>query len=103
MQLSLKRLTLLAPRELEDALVAAMLAMQPDVPSFTTTPASGHGEPFVAARIEEQVRGRVDRAMLWLVLPTEDVERVLTTLRERVPSPDIIWWLEPVDAMGRLA
>lgn len=103
MSLSLKQLTVLAPRDLEDALLATVLDMQPPVPGFTTTQVSGHGERFDGTRVQEQVRGRIDRAMMWLVLPSEDVERVLATLRERLPNPDIVWWVVPVDAMGRLA
>lgn len=103
MSLSLKRLTVLAPRDLEDALLAVVLDMQPALPGFTTTHVSGHGERFDGTRVQEQVRGRVDRAMMWLVLPTEDVERVLAKLRERMPNPDVVWWVEPVDAIGRLA
>ena len=100
---SLKRLTVLAPRDLEDALLAVVLDMQPALPGFTTTHVSGHGERFDGSSVQERVRGRVDRAMMWLVLPTEDVERVLAKLRERMPNPDIVWWVEPVDAIGRLA
>jgi nitrogen regulatory protein PII len=103
MSLPLKRLTVLAPRDLEASLLAAVLDLQPAVPGFTTTHVSGHGERFEGTRVKEQVRGRVDRVMMWLVLPAEDVERVLTQLRRCIPNPDIVWWMEPVDAMGRLA
>ncbi len=103
MSLSLKRLTVFVPRDLEDALLAVVLDMHPALPGFTTTHVSGHGERFDDTSVQEQVRGRVDRVMMWLVLPTEDVERVLAKLRERMPNPDIVWWLEPVDAIGRLA
>lgn len=102
MSLSLKQLTILVPRDLEDALLATVLDMQPAVPGFTTTHVSGHGERFDATRVQEQVRGRVDRTMMWLVLPSEAVERLLATLREQMPNPDVIWWVEPVEAMGRL-
>ncbi len=103
MSLALKRLTVLAPRDLEDALLAIVLDMQPALPGFTTMHVSGHGERFDGTRVQEQVRGRVDRAMMWLVLPGEDVERVLAKLRARMPNPDVVWWVEPVDAIGRLA
>ncbi|NII11375.1 DUF3240 family protein [Oleiagrimonas sp. C23AA] len=102
MSLDLKRLTVLAPRDLEDVLLAAVLEMRPAVPGFTSTHVAGHGEHFDGARVQEQVRGRIDRAMMWLVLPAEDVERVLVQLRARMPHPDIVWWVEPVESMGRL-
>ncbi len=102
MNLTLKRLTLLVPRDLEDAMLAAVLDLRPPIAGFTTTHVSGHGERFDGTTVQEQVRGRVDRTLLWVVLPAEAVERVLDQLRQRIAHPDIVWWLEPVDAMGRL-
>ncbi|KGI76678.1 DUF3240 family protein [Oleiagrimonas soli] len=99
----LKRLTILAPRDLEDAVLETLLDMQPALPGFTALAVSGHGEDFEGAGVQEQVRGRIDRSMVWLVLPEDDVERTLTQLRRRMPHPGILWWVEPVDAMGRLA
>ncbi len=103
MNLSLKRLTVLVPRDLETTMLEALLEMQPTVPGFTTLAVSGHGERFEGTRVQEQVRGRIDRSMTWLVLPEEDVERVLAQLRRHISNPDVVWWVEPVDAMGRLA
>lgn len=103
MNLSLKRLTVLAPRDLEDNVLEALLEMQPALPGFTTLAVSGHGERFEGTRVQEQVRGRIERSMTWLVLPEEDVERVLAQLRRCMSNPDVVWWVEPVDAMGRLA
>lgn len=99
----LKRLTMIAPREQEDALVAALLEMQPALPGFTTMPVAGHGEGFAQASVHECVRGRIDRLLLWLVLPGEDVQRVLEVIGRQLPHSQIVWWIEPVDAMGRLA
>ena len=62
-------------------LLEALLEMQPALPGFTTMAVSGHGERFEGTRVQEQVRGRIDRCMTWLVLPQEDVERVLDQLR----------------------
>jgi len=103
MSLELKRLTILATRDLEDAVVEALLEMQPSLPGFTTMAVSGHGERFEGTSMQEQVRGRIERSMTWLVLPQEDIERVLDQLRRCMPHPDIVWWVEPVDVMGRLA
>ncbi len=103
MNLSLKRLTVLTPRDLEDAVLQVLLEIQPPVPGFTVMHVSGHGERFDDTTVREKVHGRVGRVMIWLVLPAEDVERVLARLRERIENPDVVWWLEPVEAMGRLA
>lgn len=103
MNLSLKRLTVLAPHDLEEAVLETLLEIRPALPGFTTLAVSGHGEGFEDARVQEQVRGRIQRSMTWLVLPEEDVERVLDRLRRKMPHPSIVWWVEPVDAMGKLA
>lgn len=99
----LKRLTLVAPRELEAALLAALLELEPALPGFTTVAVEGHGEGFVDASTHERVRGRIDRLLLWLVLPADGVQRVLARLELRLPHSQLVWWVEPVDAMGRLA
>lgn len=99
---ALKRLVLLAARELEEPLLDTLLDMRPALPGFTTLAASGHGERFDDASVRECVQGRVDRCLLWLVLPAADVARVLAELREKLPHPDIVWWIEPVEDMGRL-
>ncbi|WP_267221624.1 DUF3240 family protein [Dyella silvae] len=103
MPTELKRLTLVAPRNLEEELVTILLGMQPALPGFTTTPVAGHGENFDGASVHERVRGRIDRVLLWLVLPADAVMRVVTTLTGTLPNSDVVWWIEPVETMGRLA
>lgn len=98
----LKRLTILAPIVLEEPLVDALLNLRPALPGFTTMNASGHGARFDDASIRERVRGRIERSLLWLVLPADDVSRVLQHLRSSMPHPEIVWWVEPVESMGRL-
>lgn len=100
---NLKRLTVLVPVDLGDTLLEALLDLRPALPGFTTLFVSGHGERFDGASVRERVRGRIERRMAWLVLPAEDVDRVLQQLRERMPNPDAVWWVEPVERMGRLA
>jgi hypothetical protein len=101
--MNLKRLTLIAPRELEDALTAILLEMEPTLPGFTTVAVAGHGESFTYASTRERVHGRIDRLMLWLVLPTESAKHVLAQIERLLPQSRIIWWLEAVEARGRLA
>lgn len=99
---ALKRLTLVAPRHLEEALVSILLDMQPALPGFTSAPVAGHGQGFEGASTAECVRGRIDRVLLWLVLPEESVDRVVTHLDIQLPRSDVVWWVEPVERMGRL-
>lgn len=99
----LKRLTLVAPRTLEEELVSILLDMQPALPGFTTAHVAGHGEGFERARVAERVQGRIERVLLWLVLPGATVDRVLSRLCEALPQSEVVWWVEPVEKMGRLA
>lgn len=99
----LKRLTLVAPRALEEDLVSVLLEMQPALPGFTAARVAGHGEGFERARIAERVQGRIDRVLLWLVLPASTVDRVISRLCTALPQSDVVWWVEPVERMGRLA
>jgi nitrogen regulatory protein PII len=100
---ALKRLTLVAPRALEANLASILLEMQPALPGFTTAHVAGHGEGFERARVVERVQGRIERVLLWLVLPAETVDRVLSRLCEALPHSEVVWWVEPVEKMGRLA
>lgn len=100
---TLKRLTLLAARELEETLVEALLDLHPALPGFTTALVAGHGEGFASATAQECVRGRIDRLQLWIVLPEDDVRRVLDLLAARFARSGLRWWIEPVEAMGELA
>ena len=50
--------------------------------------------------VHECVRGRIDRLQLWMVLPGDDVQRVLDAVARRLAGSRIIWWIEPVDAWG---
>ncbi|WP_130618109.1 DUF3240 family protein [Dyella amyloliquefaciens] len=99
----LKRLTLVASRALEEDLVATLLEMKPALPGFTTAHVAGHGEGFARSRVVECVQGRIDRVLLWLVLPESSVDRVLAHLCEALPQSEVVWWIEPVEKMGRLA
>ncbi|WP_243041152.1 DUF3240 family protein [Dyella sedimenti] len=103
MQPPLQRLTLVAPRALENELVAILLGMHPPLPGFTVLPVAGHGQGFERASTAERVRGSIDRVLLWLVLPVETLDRLLARLSAELPSSDVVWWVEPVERGGRLA
>lgn len=96
------RLNLVCPPALEEAVTGVLMA-DPTLPGFTLLHAEGHSSDFAHASIREQVRGRVDRRVLWVVIERERVEGLLAALRQRIASSDVRWWMEPVMAMGRLA
>lgn len=96
------RLNLVFPAGLEDAVTDA-LASDPHMPGFTLLRAEGHTSDFTHASAAEQVRGRVERRVLWVVIERERLDELLATLRSAVASRDVRWWVESVIDLGRLA
>jgi hypothetical protein len=97
----LVRLSLVFPPRLETALTEALVAGA-GLPGFTLLQAEGHSSDFSTASAAEQVHGRVQRRVLWMLLPQAQVEAALATLRGQVDAQEVRWWIEPVLAMGRL-
>lgn len=95
------RLNLIFPPNLEDAITEALLS-DASLPGFTLLQAEGHGNDFSRASISEQVRGRTDRRVLWIVIQHQKLEGLLLKLKTQITSEDIRWWVEPVLAGGKL-
>lgn len=95
------RLTLVFPPALEPAIIEA-LAADPRLPGFTVFTAEGHGRDFAGASPVEIVRGRMDQRVLWIVAAAEEVSTILDSLKGRVRSREVIWWLESLLDFGRL-
>lgn len=100
---SLARLTLVFPPVLEARVVQLLLDQEPPLPGFTIIDAEGHGADFARASVREQVRGRVARKLLMLVLPRPRADALIDRLHADLVNPAVAWWLEPVLAFGRLA
>ncbi len=99
----LERLTLLYPPELEDRLVGLLLDHEPELPGFTTFACEGHGADFTHASVREQVRGRVARGMLVMVLPRTSRDALIASLGANIRNPEVVWWVIPVSQFGHLA
>jgi hypothetical protein len=100
-QAALVRLNLVFPPTLEEAVTEALMS-DPAMPGFTLLHAEGHTSDFTRASIREQVRGRVGRCVIWVLIEPERLDEVLAQLRQRIASNDLRWWVEPVLASGRL-
>ena len=96
------RLTLVFPPSIEEALLETLITA-PQAPGFTLMHAQGHGSDFPHASTAEQVRGSIDRRIVWIVLDSAVLQPLIETIRERVRSQDVVWWTEPVLERGRLA
>lgn len=99
---ALRRLNLVFPAALEDAVTSALIEHEPPLPGFTLLKAEGHSGDFAHASVEERVRGRVHRRILWMVLPQGEAADLVAFLRSRVRSSEVVWWTEPVESFGRL-
>ena len=103
MEQSLCKLTLVCPPDGSDRVVELMLTIDPPIEGFTTWSAEGHGHGFEKASFRERVRGRVDRTMLVAVVSRFQVAKILETIATRATIPHMAYWIEPIEAFGRLA
>lgn len=97
----MQMLTINCSPEVEDVLVDALLEID-GIIGFTVFKAQGHG-PVGAMTIAEQVAGRRRRIHVQITLDDEDVNNALAQLARVLPSPDIVYWITPVLAFGRLS
>ncbi len=97
------KLTLVYPPAAEDCIVELMLNAKPPLTGFTTWRAEGHGHDFAKASVRERVRGRVERGVLTLVIPRPRLATLLENIRTKAAIANIAYWVEPIEAFGRLA
>jgi len=95
------RLTLVFPPAIEEALTETLITA-PQAPGFTLLHAQGHGNDFPHASTAEQVRGSIDRRIVWIVIESAALQPLLESIRARVRSHDVVWWTESVLERGRL-
>ena len=96
------KLTLVYPLDAEDSITELLLTAEPPLTGFTTLVAEGHGHDFASASTRERVRGRVRRGVLTVILSRGRLDWVLDEIRSKAAIPDLIYWVEPVEAFGRL-
>lgn len=78
-----------------------LLLTSDEIPGFQSYPIRGHGQ-VGAMSIAEQVEGRRNRVQFEIVLEAEILDTLLTKLKKALPVPDIIYWVLPIAASGRL-
>lgn len=88
------------PPGLEEDVVDLLLAYD-KISGFQSYPTRGHGQ-VGAMTIAEQVEGRRNRVQFEVVLNDDELEALLQKFKEALPVPDIIYWVLPVAASGRL-
>jgi hypothetical protein len=96
------KLTLVYPPAAEDHIVELMLNAEPPLTGFTTWKAEGHGHDFNKASARECVRGRVLRGVLTVVISRARLATLLEDIRTKAAIANLAYWVEPIDAFGRL-
>ncbi len=97
------RLILVFPKGLEENMVAHLLRHPELAGGFTTVDVEGHGKGAVYHSITEQVRGRVRRVRMEIVMAHEDAHTLIDRLKEALPTPEVAYWIAPVLEFGRFA
>ena len=97
------KLTLVYPPGAEDSIIELMLNAEPSLTGFTTWLAEGHGHDFTNASARERVRGRVMRGILTVITPRARLDTILDDVRTKAGIINLVYWVEPVEAFGRLA
>ena len=95
---SLLRLNI--PPSLEEDVVDLLLGSD-EIPGFQSYHTRGHGQ-VGAMTIAEQVEGRRNRVQFEIVADSTQLGDLLQELKAAFPVPDIIYWVLPVAASGRL-
>jgi hypothetical protein len=96
------KLTLAYPPASETHIVELLLNCDPPLNGFTTFAAEGHGHSFGKASMRERVRGRIARGILVVVLPRSRAPSLLEEIAVKAAIEDLVYWVEPVEAFGRL-
>lgn len=94
-------LTIVMPKSFEEDVVDHLLEHPEWVSGFTTTDVNGHGQAVAYHAAAEEVRGRVARVQVQIVLRQEDGQALVTHLKESIHCKEIAYWLTPVIEFGR--
>lgn len=89
------------PPGLEEEFLDVLLSNE-HIEGYQCFPTSGHGQ-VGSMTLAEQVAGRRRRIQFELVLAAGLVEPVLKSLKQALPSRDIVWWSLPVTGSGRFS
>ncbi|MEW5942630.1 MAG: DUF3240 family protein [Pseudomonadota bacterium] len=96
-------LTMVFPKGMEENLVDHLLEHHEIASGFTTIEVEGHGQGAIFQSIGERVRGRARRVQMQAVLNRADAQTLVQHLKETLPSPEVAYWITPIEEFGRLA
>lgn len=76
--------------------------LEQNLPGFTSWQAFGHSNRSDHLSLSEQIQGKQKRTVISLHLAADRANTLLLQLREIFPLYDIHYWLQPLQASGRL-
>lgn len=97
------QLTIAFPLALEEEMLDLLREHKALVPWFSVVHGHGIGVDVPLTTMMERVEGRARRVLVYVVMRSEDVAPLLAELRAVLKSPQVFYWVVPLQAFGRLA
>ncbi len=95
-------LTLACHRSMEDRLVNHLLEHPEWVRGFVTFKGEGGSQKEYLPSMIEQVRGRSQRVAIQSVMNLDDAKSLVNHLKLEESNPEVVYWITPVLAFGRM-
>lgn len=90
------------PQDLEDEVLDALMALPALAPGFTVVRGHGMGAHIELATAMEQVQGRARRVLVQIAMAQGQVAPLLDALRSTLRNANLVYWVLPLLAFGRL-
>ena len=94
-------LTVIAPVAIEEVLVDWLLENAPEL-GFCSGPINGHSERHGQLSLSEQVAGRKRQIRFEVAATERESAQLLDGLRRDFDRADLVYWVTPLTAFGRL-
>lgn len=94
--MNLVLLTIVAPTQLKDELLALLLECPELVSGFTVSRAEGHGADLAFRTVTDQVRGCEDRIRTECVMENANVPALQALIKQGLANCNIVCWTVPV-------
>lgn len=96
-------LTLALPLALEEEMLDLLRGHADLAPGFSMVHGHGIGADATLASMMERVQGRARRVLVYVVMRDADVAPLMALLRQAFSSPEVFYWVTPLQEFGRLA
>lgn len=98
----IRKLTLVCPKELEPVIADALAVYSHELPAYTCFDARGRGSSIELSSASEKVKGAMSTVVFMMVLPSAEVDGILSMVKTACPTPRISYWVESIEDFGRL-